>query len=142
MTDNGQFTVEGLGPVKELDTDLSWSPRKDFAWQWVKTDFGQTLLIKRRPEVRPRQAGNALTPPSATAPPTRKTAKTNGQPPCQPSNVPLDRGLDIDAAVNHAKEHIDDNAQVGYTVRRAARDGTIEDMVALVIAIREDLRKS
>lgn len=141
VTDNGQFTVEGLGPVKELDTDLSWSPRKDFAWQWVKTDFGQTLLIKRRPEVRPRQAGNALTPPSATASPPRKTAKTNGQPPCQPSNFPLDRGLDIDAAVNHAKENIDDNAQLGYTVRRAARDGTIKDLIALVSSIRDDLRR-
>ena len=53
----------------------------------------------------------------------------------------MDRGLDIDAAVNHAKEHIDDNYELGYTIRRAARDGTINDLVAVVSTLRDDLRR-
>ena len=143
VADNGQLTVEGLGPVKELDPDLSWSPRKDFAWQCVQTDFGQTLLIKRRPEVRLQQAGNTLTPPPApsTTARSRKEARADKQSSCPPSGAPLDRGLDIDAAVNHAKEHIDDNYELGYTIRRAARDGTINDLVAVVATLRDDLRR-
>ena len=91
VADNGQLAVEGLGPVKELDSDLSWSPRKEFAWQWVQTEFGQTLLIKRRPEVRPQQAGNTLTPlpaPSTTAR-SRKEARADKQSSCPPSDAPL-----------------------------------------------------
>ena len=72
---------------------------------------------------------------------TSKRVKTNDRTPCQPSNAPLDRGLNIDAAVNHARENIEDNAQLGYTVRRAARGGTINDLVAVVISIRDDLRR-
>ncbi len=145
VTNNGRLAVEGLGPVEELDPDLSWSPRKDFAWQWVQTEFGQTLLIKRRPEIRSRKASNTLESPkppllpSTPLPP--KAAKTTEKKSCPPSDAPLDRGLDIDAAVNHAKEHIADNTQLGYTVRRAARDGTINDLVALVTSIRDDLRR-
>lgn len=145
VADNGQLVVEGLGPAKELDSPPSWTHRKDFAWQWVQTDFGQTLLIKRRPELRSRKAGNTLEslspplPPSTSRP--HKTAKATKKENCPPTEAPLDRGLDIDAAVNHAKQHIDDNYALGYTLRRAARDGTIADLVAVVTSIRDDLRR-
>ena len=145
VSDNGHLLVEGLGPAREQDSPPSWGPRKDFAWQWVQTEFGQTLLIKRRPEIRSRKASNTLESPkppllpSTPLPP--KAAKTTKKKSCPPSDAPLDRGLDIDAAVNHAKEHIADNTQLGYTVRRAARDGTINDLVALVTSIRDDLRR-
>lgn len=145
VVDNGQLAVEGLGPVTELDAAPTWTPRKDFAWQWVQTDFGQTLLIKRRPELRSRKAGNTLESPKPPLPSStsrpRKAAKTTKKKTCPPTEAPLDRGLDIDAAVNHAKQHIDDNYALGYTVRRAARDGTINDLVALVSSIRDDLRR-
>ncbi len=72
---------------------------------------------------------------------TSRQAKTSNQSPCPPSDAPLDRGLDIDGAVNHAKKHIDDNYELGYTLRRAARDGTITDLVAVVTSIRDDLRR-
>ncbi|MCQ3813580.1 MAG: ADP-ribosylglycohydrolase family protein [Acidimicrobiia bacterium] len=140
VTDNGQLAVEGLGPVKELDEEMLWSPRKDFAWQWVQTDFGQTLIIKRRPEVRSRKTGNTLEPPPATAAPSDRTPETNGQTSRQ-KNLPLDRGLNIDRAVKHVLEHIDDNSTLGYTVRRTARDGTIQDLIALVASIRDELRR-
>lgn len=145
VADNGQLAVEGLGPAKELDSPPSWTPRKDFAWQWVQTEFGQTLLIKRRPELRSRKAGNTLESPNppfhSTTSHPHNAAKTTKEKPCPPRGEPLDRGLDIDAAVKHAKEHITDNSQLGYTVRRAARDGTISDLVALVTSIRDDLRR-
>ncbi|MCQ3811614.1 MAG: ADP-ribosylglycohydrolase family protein [Acidimicrobiia bacterium] len=145
VTNNGRLTVEGLGPVEELDPDLSWSPRKDFAWQWVQTDFGQTLLIKRRPELRSRKTSNTLEPPNPphlpSTPRSPKAAKTANKESCPPSDAPLDRGLDIDAAVNHAKKNIDDNYQLGYTLRRTARDGSIKDLIALVSSLRDHLRR-
>ena len=138
VTDDGQLTVEGLGPVKELNNELLWSPRKDFAWQWVQTEFGQTLIIKRRPEVRVRKAGNTLEPPPTATSSSNETSETNGR---TSRHLPLDRGLDIDRAVKHALEHINDDSIVGYTVRRTARDGTINDLIALVTSIRSDLRR-
>ena len=140
VTDDGQLTVEGLGPVKELNNELLWSPRKDFAWQWVQTEFGQTLIIKRRPEVRFRKAGNTLEPPPTATSSSNETSETNGRT-SRPTHLPLDRGLDIDRAVKHALEHINDDSIVGYTVRRTARDGTINDLIALVASIRSDLRR-
>ena len=145
VSENGHLIVEGLGPAKEQDSPPSWGPRKDFAWQWVQTEFGQTLLIKRRPELPSRKAGNTLESPNPPLPPStprpHKTAKTAKKQSCPPSEAPLDRGLDIDAAVKHAKKHIADNVELGYTVRRAARDGTINDLVALVTSLRDDLRR-
>lgn len=49
--------------------------------------------------------------------------------------------MNLDSAVGYAREHIDDNVQLGYTVRRVARDGSLADLVALVVAVREDLRR-
>jgi hypothetical protein len=34
------LAVEGLGEVTELAGAVAWTPGKDFAWQWVGTDFG------------------------------------------------------------------------------------------------------
>ncbi len=140
VTDDGQLAVEGLGPVKELDGELLWSPRKDFAWQWLQTEFGQTLIIKRRPEVRSRKVGIVPEPPLATNSTSPLTPETNGQAPRR-GNLPLDRGLNIDGAVEHALEHINDDSRIGYTIRRTARDGTINDLVALVTSIRDGLRR-
>lgn len=145
VADNGQLAVEGLGPAKELDSTPCWTHRKDFAWQWVQTEFGQTLLIKRRPKLRSPKAGNTLEAPNPSLPSStsrpRKAAKATKEKTCPPTEAPLDRGLDVDAAIRYAKEHIADNAKLGYTVRRAARDGTIDDLVDLVKFIRDDLRR-
>jgi ADP-ribosylglycohydrolase len=138
-----QLIVEGLGPVAPLDIEPSWTPRGDFAWQWVRTEFGQTLLVKRRPELRSLTVGNGLTPP---APPQETSRRRRPQPaapesPTESATAPLDRGVNLDSAVDFARQRIDDNRDLGYTVRRVARDGTLTDLVALVTAIRDDLRR-
>ena len=61
------IAVEGLGPVKDPEGQTTWTPRENFGWQWVQTEFGQTLLIKRRPDLRPIKPGN-----TATSPPPRR----------------------------------------------------------------------
>lgn len=57
------------------------------------------------------------------------------------ATLPLDRGIQVDDAINYARENIADNKALGYTVRRVARDGTIADLAALVTALRDDLRR-
>lgn len=143
VADDGQLVVEGLGSVEQLGSEPSWSARKDFAWQWVRTEFGQSLLIKRRRELRARSAGNAPEPvlvPNSSAV-SLESARVDKKTSCAPGDAPLDRGLDVDAAVKHAREHINDNGALGYTVRRAARDGTINDLIAVVASLRDALRR-
>jgi ADP-ribosylglycohydrolase len=142
VTSDDRLLVEGLGPVTEQDHEPVWTPRRDFAWQWVRTAFGQTLLIKRRSSLRSIGAGNTLTPPSP--PPSsasgRRRRRSSDEDPYSGA-VPLDRGINVDTAVEFAKAHIADNGDLGYTLRRVARDGTLGDLVALVTALREDLRR-
>lgn len=137
---DGQLAVEGLGRVTELNGIAAWSSRRDFAWQWVRTTFGQTLIVKRRPEVRELGAGNTMTPPPAPASTARNRRLAHRDPASRPTQ-PIDRGVDLDAAVNFARDHIGDNHELGYTVRRVARDGTVADLVALVVAVRDELRR-
>ena len=48
---DGDFYVRGLGRVvKTLDNPIQAS-QGDFQWQWIKLEFGQTLLIKRRKDI-------------------------------------------------------------------------------------------
>jgi ADP-ribosylglycohydrolase len=138
----GQLVVEGLGEANDLGRPVIRTPRGDFAWQWVQLSFGQTLLIKRRTELRSLSPTNGLAPPPS--PPTtarRGSADKNITPAASRAERPRDRGVDLDGAVEHARKHIDEDERLGYTVRRVARDGSLSDLVALVSTIREDLRR-
>lgn len=139
---NGGLAVEGLGPAERLAVDAIYNARRDFAWEWVRTHFGQSLLIKRRPEVKPLEAENDLTPPPAPEERlARRSSRAEGRIGDRSAPKPLDRGVKVDDAIHYARDQIDDDKSLGYTVRRVARDGTIADLAALVTAIREDLRR-
>ena len=141
VSDNGALAVEGLGQVTRLGADPMYTPREDFAWEWVATYFGQTLLVKRRPDVRPLDTDNDLTPPPGPREAlTRSAARPEGAS-ARPVPKPLDRGVRVDDAIEYAREQIADDNALGYTVRRVARDGTIADLAALVTALRDDLRR-
>ena len=142
VSDNGSLAVEGLGAVTRLEAEPMYTARQDFAWDWVRTDFGQTLLIKRRPEIKPREAGNDLLPhPTPGTSPSRVAAEQDEQTSNRPVAKPLDRGIRVDDAIEYAREHIDDDKALGYTVRRVARDGGVAELAALVTALRDDLRR-
>ena len=142
VSDDGGLTVEGLGPVMELGADIVRAASNDFGWQWVITAFGQTLLIKRRLNLPTLSAGNKFEPPpkprtGAVRRSTRPGERAAGKAPARP----LDRGLCVDDAIKFAREKIAEDQELGYTVRRVARDGTIADLAALVTALRDDLRR-
>ena len=48
---DGDLYVCGLGRVTETLSDPISARQGDFQWQWLKLEFGQTLLIKRRREL-------------------------------------------------------------------------------------------
>ena len=142
VNDNGALAVEGLGSAKRLTDDAIFAHREDFAWDWVRTHFGQTLLIKRRPEVRPLDPGNCVTPlPNPKKHHARTAAELERRAAGKPAPKPLDRGIRVDDAIKYARDQIGDDKALGYTVRRVSRDGTVADLAALVTAIREDLRR-
>ncbi len=142
VSDNDNLAVEGLGRAERLAEDAIYNARRDFAWEWVRTHFGQSLLIKRRPEVKPLEAGNDLTPPPAPEDrPTRRPNRAEGRIGDRSAPKPLDRGLKVDDAIKYARAEIADDKALGYTVRRVARDGTIADLAALVTALRDELRR-
>ena len=142
VKNDGRLVVEGLGPVEEIGGEIVRSANDEFGWQWVMTAFGQTLLIKRRPSLRELSTGNKFELPLAKrkeavrreSTPTRRAV--SGSPP-----RPLDRGVCVDDAIDHARKNITEDKALGYTVRRVARDGTIADLAALVTALRDDLRR-
>ena len=142
VIDDGHLIVEGLGRATKLEIAPIWTQRKNFAWQWVRTDFGQTLLIKHRPELRPLKTENKLEPPPAPAKITRsrKSKESEEQGTDDLTIAPLDRGINLDDAIEYVKDNISDDRHLGYTVRRVARDGKLEGLVAIVSALRNDLR--
>lgn len=142
VRDDGRLVVEGLGPVQEIGADIVRAASDDFGWQWVMTSFGQTLLVKRRPKLQEISEGNKFELPAMTrlealnrrSSSARKDSST-------PPPRPLDRGVCVDDAIDHARKNISEDKALGYTVRRVARDGTIADLAALVTALRDDLRR-
>lgn len=48
---DGRMFVLGLGPAQALGDVVGGTPKQNGRWQWVRTDFGQSLLIKRREEL-------------------------------------------------------------------------------------------
>ena len=137
-----RLIVDGLGEVTELAADMSWTPGKDFAWQWVRTQFGQTLLIKRRPELGSSRAGNALVAPSVPATATQRDprAESFGDAGNRSEATPLS-STELESALKYARRWIDHDGAIGRTVRRVAEKGTLDDLVALVTALRDDLRR-
>lgn len=50
LGENERLLVAGLGSAVPLGQPIV-AARGDFAWQWVRLEFGQTVLIKRRPKL-------------------------------------------------------------------------------------------
>lgn len=144
VSDNGSLAVEGLGQVTRLGTDLMYTPREDFAWEWVTTNFGQTVLIKRRPEIKPRATTNDPTPPAAPAPESmsRREPERRARPhAARHGREPVPRHGTIDRAVVEARRNISDDAAIGSTIREVAREGSLGDFLNFMRIIREDLRR-
>ena len=143
VSDNGSLAVEGLGEVTRLAAEPMYTPSEDFAWEWVATAFGQTLLIKRRPKVKPRASHNDPAPPTAPAsrPRSRRVPEHQARHDAahQARHPELARRT-IDQAVLDARKKISDDATLGSIVRDVARKGSLSDLLNFMRIIRDDLR--
>ena len=142
VSDNGSLAVEGLGPAKRLADDALYTARRDFAWAWVRTNFGQTLLIKRRPEVKLLEAGNNLMPPpSPRERSNRQATKPGRRTDNRRAPIPRDRGVKVDDTTKNAREQITDDAVLGSIVREVARERSLSEFLGFMRNIRDDLRR-
>ncbi|MCY4423623.1 MAG: ADP-ribosylglycohydrolase family protein [Acidimicrobiaceae bacterium] len=144
VSDNGDLAVEGLGPAKRLQEEAIYTARRDFAWEWVRTNFGQTLLIKRRPEVRRRASHNDPAPPAAPArrPHSRRAPEHRSREDATPeARRPESGRRTLDRAVLDARKKISDDAALGSIVRDVAREGSLGDLLNFLRIIRDDLRR-
>ena len=142
VSDNGNLAVEGLGRAERLAEDAIYNARRDFAWEWVRTHFGQSLLIKRRPEVKPLEAGNDLTPPPAPREnPNRQAAKPARSTDDKPAPKSQDRCIKVDDATKSAREQITDDAVLGSIGREVARERSLSEFLGFMRNIRDDLRR-
>ena len=136
-----RLAVEGLGEVTELAADIAWTSSKDFAWQWVRTDFGQTLLIKRRPDLGSAKAGNALVAPPTVEANSRGDSATGAVRGARgaSASTPLSSS-ELESALDFARKWIDEDDSIGHTIRRVAQEGTLDDLVALARELYDDLQ--
>lgn len=73
----GRVAVAGLGTAREEGEPIRGSGKNAGIWQWLLTDYGQRLLVKRRPELRDL--------PESAMPRTRTPRTQEG--PASPSSI-------------------------------------------------------
>ena len=144
VSDNGSLVVEGLGEVTRLAAKPMYTRREDFAWEWVSTNFGQTLLMKRRPEIKPRAISNDPTPPAAPES-TSRSRQQAVHPEPSPKTRPAGRRESgrgtIERAIVEARDKISDDAALGSIVRDVARQTSLGGLLDFIRNIRDDLRR-
>lgn len=52
-TTDGELAVAGLGPGKPVGEPRTGKGRDTIVWQWLRLEFGQTMVIKRRLQPQP-----------------------------------------------------------------------------------------
>jgi ADP-ribosylglycohydrolase len=142
------LVVRGLGEVGKVITEPIPAPNGDAAWQWLQLVSGQTLLIKRRHAV-PRLADDS------TAGETIVHDQRRGPDPVMSrmQEAPLHRSkprtagnghqpstLELDIILDWVEKRQYRDADVGYAVRRVMDEGSGEQLIALVTALRERRR--
>ena len=120
-----RLKVRGLGSVAKPLSEPIPAPHGDFRWQWIRLDFGQTMLIKRRCHLAFETADEAVkrTPIAGGS----RTSAGNSRPttPTELSQMedPEDASS-LQAVLSYVEEHIDNDARVGRALRRVVSKGT------------------
>ena len=150
---DGGLMVRGLGPARGME-GAPVLASGEFQWQWIKLEFGQTILIKSRtriPELEKERAPveprlSATVNEQRTSPPVahqhRPRFDPTGRKPPSEHNVPGVRTdtHDIRDVVAYVEKHIDDDQVVGRALRRVVRKGTTGQVAAFNAALIDLLR--
>ena len=152
-TRDGGLMVRGLGRARSLEGEPVLASG-EFQWQWIKLEFGQTLLIKSRtrlPDIEEERAPveprvSAVVNQQRTSLPVaqqhRPQADPTGRKPPSEHDVPRVRTgtHDIRDVVAYVEKHIDDDQVVGRALRRVVRKGTTGQVAAFSAALIDLLR--
>lgn len=152
-TKDGGLMVRGLGRARSLEGEPI-SASGEFQWQWIKLEFGQTLLIKSRtrlPELEEDRAPawprvSAVVNEQRTSPPVaqqyRPRVAPTGRKPPSDHDLPRVRTdtQDVRDVVAYVEKHIDDDQVVGRALRRVVRKGTTGQIAAFSAALIDLLR--
>lgn len=122
--------VAGLGPVRLLGEPIPGDGRREDLWQWALTEYGQSLLIKRRPqlcelppEARPRSR------------PSNSPANGNATPPPDQDPGRLRLPADPEGGADLFLSRSDDDRLLGLLLRHYARQGpTLAAVFATLVA--------
>ncbi|MFT7840690.1 ADP-ribosylglycohydrolase family protein [Saccharothrix sp. BKS2] len=164
----GEPAIAGLGTLTPVSYAEVYQSR-DAQWAWMRADFGQTLLLKRREVLRELPPGNApaRARSAALAIAERQHAQVEQmliqqRSSCNTASVSdstitiHDNGpgmtadelvreisrpagssiIDIDVILDWVRRNNFSDRAVGYAVNRVAADGTLEQLVALTVALR------
>jgi ADP-ribosylglycohydrolase len=159
---DGGLEVVGLGPASAASGGSVLGTQKEFLWQWVNLDLGQSLLIKRRKELervhrqtlsigdtedrthRSLVTGETnLTLLDRTDRAADTMISANRPREDVPAALkPLDRGVKLEDVLAWLDESkLQNDASLGYVLRRVARDGTPDQLALLVGTLRERIRR-
>ena len=160
---DGGLVVRGLGRVIESVGEPVTAPGGNFAWQWLRLESGQTLLMKHRRDLssdiekdgmaaagKPglgdgtgREGASASPPgrrPMAGEPDSGPCRRGSGTPPS--GEVPRRSGpRGIQETVAHVSAHIEDNDLVGRALRRVVNKGSPEEILEFTAALIRLLRE-
>jgi len=129
---DGHPAVAGLGPVNPEGDPIPGQRTGKDLWQWVATAYGQSLLIKRRPELREL--------PSGAQPRSRSTALPNNGS-AEPSSTQVSSVRDLPTDPEQGVELFlssgEDDRLLGRLLRHFARQGhTAAADFAALVAVR------
>lgn len=146
---HGALMVRGLGRATQLSDEPELASH-DFRWRWIRLDFGQTLLIKSREDLRiiddarpavSKRRSETMRTPSET-PHHQKDIGAIGKGSQGHQTPPEPLAGNIPAVVAYASEHIRDDEAIGRALRRVVRKGTTGEVAAFTAALVDLLRES
>ena len=153
---SGNLYVKGLG-LAEATSESIAAPKGNFMWQWLKLEFGQTVLIKRRDTLLqydqdPKNLRTLPTPSDNSDPDKQKPFVSNDTirspvggnssqlAPKQPSDTSK-RPVDIQGALSYIKERKGDDRAIGAALRGVVARGTRGQLAAFTVELIDYLRE-
>ena len=151
---DGGLYVQGLGPAKELDKPTLSAGQ--FMWQWVKLEFGQTLLIKRRHELPEFKDDESIKTESTSR---RSKAKPSGRSSLygaptneeetvlSPNNESdwrrdyAERTENVLKTVDYLLPRVGNDATIGRVLKKVAQNGTPAEFAGVISALYDLLRQ-
>ena len=158
--DEGRLHVLGMGDADALGPPIQ-SRQRDFLWQWIKLDIGQTLLIKRRAKLAMRNIPNVLhqvTKPSHDIPKAETTSgdvrpgseaardekarpTATSQPiPMETSSPRIPHHFPVEDMVTYLERHNYEDVHIGRALRRMAEKGTMGQVASFLSVVVDHLR--